>query len=180
MLSVAVTTPPRTAAWRTRRDRRSSRLRLSKYFLLEAEFLAMPTKMAASDGQVFAYTGRGHLAFRFPFGPGRRFEPFVLPGGGAIAARPDPGLPLKTETLGPSTPASACASTCTAGWAARRWSHGVGAEVRTPTFTQDYEVLAAPMSALASRPISLSRQSRPTSTTMACPMPKIAARRKPA
>ncbi|HNN91732.1 MAG TPA: OmpA family protein [Pseudomonadota bacterium] len=117
---------------------------LSKYFLLEAEFLAMPTKMAAIDGQVFAYTGRGHLAFRFPFGPGRRFEPFVLLGGGAIAARPDPGLQLKTETLGAFHTGLGLRVNV------HRW---VGLrvdgrmvlvpEVRTPTFTQDYEVLGS-------------------------------------
>ncbi len=117
---------------------------LSKYFLLEAEFLAMPTKMAASEGQVFAYTGRGHLAFRFPFGATRRFEPFVLLGGGAIAARPDPGLPLKTETLG------AFHTGLGLRVHVHRW---VGVrldgrmvlvpEVRTPTFTQDYEVLGS-------------------------------------
>lgn len=117
---------------------------LSKYFLLEAEFLAMPTKMAASEGQVFAYTGRGHLAFRFPFGPGRRFEPFVLLGGGAIAARPDPGLPLKTETLGAFHTGLGLRVNV------HRW---VGVrldgrmvlvpEIRTPTFTQDYEVLGS-------------------------------------
>ena len=117
---------------------------LSKYFLLEAEFLAMPTKMAASEGQVFAYSGRGHLAFRFPFGPGRRFEPFVLLGGGAIAARPDPGLPLKTETLGAFHTGLGLRVNV------HRWI-GVRLdgrmvlvpEVRTPTFTQDYEVLGS-------------------------------------
>lgn len=117
---------------------------LSKYFLLEAEFLAMPTKMAASEGQVFAYTGRGHLAFRFPFGPGRRFEPFVLLGGGAIAARPDPGLPLKTETLGAFHTGLGMRVNVHR-WVGLRLDGRMVLlpEVRTPTFTQDYEVLAS-------------------------------------
>lgn len=118
---------------------------ISRYFLLEGEFLAMPTKLASqSNGQVLAYTGRGHLMFRWPFGPNRMIQPFVLLGGGALGVRPDPGLPLATETAG----------TFHAGIGLKVNVHKyVGVrldgrmvlvpEVRTPTFTQDYEVLAS-------------------------------------
>ncbi len=118
---------------------------LSQYFLLEGEFLAMPTHLASGvNGQVLAYTGRGHLMFRWPFGPSKRIQPFVLLGGGALAVRPDPGLPLSTETLG----------TFHAGVGLRVNVHKyvgvrldgrmvVVPEAQSPTFTQDYEVLAS-------------------------------------
>lgn len=73
---------------------------ISRFFLLEGEFVAMPTKLESRIGQVLAYSGRAHLAFRYPLGSQGRWQPFILAGGGAIGVRPDPGLPLQSEVLG--------------------------------------------------------------------------------
>ncbi|MBP6742614.1 MAG: OmpA family protein, partial [Deltaproteobacteria bacterium] len=117
---------------------------LSPYFLLEGEFVAMPTQLVERTSQVLAYSGRGHLLFRWPVGHEGRWQPFVLAGGGVIGVRPSPGLPLRTENLGAFH----------TGLGLRvNINNYVGVrldgrmqlvpEVRTPTFTQDWEVLAS-------------------------------------
>ena len=117
---------------------------LSRHFMLEGEFVAMPTQLSERPAQVLVYSGRAHLMFRWPFGKDERFQPFILAGGGAIGVRPDPGLPLRSEVLG------AFHTGLGMRFHLNRW---VGLrvdgrlvllpEVRTPSFTQDYEALAS-------------------------------------
>jgi outer membrane protein OmpA-like peptidoglycan-associated protein len=117
---------------------------LSRHFLLEAEFLAMPTQLVEKSAQVLVYTGRGHVLFRWPFGKGDRFQPFILAGGGAIGVRPDPGLALRSEVLG-SFHAGAGMRFDLNRWVGLRFDGRVVLlpEAKTPTFTQDYEVLGS-------------------------------------
>ena len=117
---------------------------LSRHFMLEGEFVAMPTQLTEKPAQVLVYTGRAHLLFRWPFGKNDRFQPFILAGGGAVGVRPDPGLPLHSEVLG------AFHTGLGMRFDLNRW---VGLrldgrmvllpEVRTPSFTADYEALAS-------------------------------------
>jgi OOP family OmpA-OmpF porin len=117
---------------------------LSRHFLLEGEFVAMPTQLAEKPAQVLVYTGRGHLMFRWPFGGNDRFQPFILAGGGAIGVRPDPGLPLRSEVLG-AFHAGAGMRFDLNRWVGLRVDGRIVLvpEIRTPSFTPDYEALAS-------------------------------------
>ena len=117
---------------------------LSRHFLLEGEFVAMPTQLVDKPAQVLVYTGRAHLLFRWPFGKNDRFQPFILAGGGAIGVRPDPGLPLHSEVLG-SFHAGAGMRFDLNRWVGLRVDGRIVLlpETKTPSFTQDYEVLGS-------------------------------------
>ena len=115
---------------------------LSKYFMLEAEFLAMPTKLAERTSQALVYTGRGHLMFRWPFGSEGRWQPFVLAGGGVLGVRPDPGLPLRTENLAAFHTGLGLRVNINKYVGVRAEGRLLLVpEIRTATFTEDYEVL---------------------------------------
>ncbi len=116
---------------------------LTRYFMLEAEFLAIPTKLVEQNGQVLVYTGRGHLLFRWPLGKEDRWQPFILAGGGVLGVRPDSGLPLKTETAGAFHTGLGLRVNINKYVGVRAEGRMVLVpEIRTATFTQDFEVLA--------------------------------------
>ena len=117
---------------------------LGRYFLLEAEFLAIPTQLQQKPAQVLAYEGRGHVLFRWPFGVGDRFQPFILAGGGFVGVRPDPGLPLHSDIQG-AFHAGAGMRFDLNRWVGLRLDGRTVLlpETKTPSFTQDFEVLGS-------------------------------------
>ena len=138
---------------------------LSKYFMLEAEFLASPTKLAERSSQVLVYTGRGHLLFRWPLGTEGRWQPFILAGGGVLGIRPDPGLPLRTENVGAFHTGLGMRVNINKYVGVRIDGRmALVPEIRTATFTQDFEALAGVYGRLGFEPEKPPEPPKPVDT----------------
>lgn len=138
---------------------------LSKYFMLEAEFLASPTKLLERPSQVLVYTGRGHLLFRWPLGSEGRWQPFLLAGGGVLGIRPDPGLPLRTENVGAFHTGLGLRVNINKYVGVRVDGRmALVPEIRTATFTQDFEALAGVYGRLGFEPEKPPEPPKPVDT----------------
>jgi hypothetical protein len=155
---------------------------LSRHFMLEGEFVAMPTQLSEKPAQVLVYSGVRTLCFVGHLAKMSAFSRSSSPVAVRLACDPTPACRCAAKSSGRSIPASACAFTSTAGWDCA--STGAwcccprSARRASPKTTRPWP---ASMDASATAPTSPpSHRSRSTSTRTAFPTRKTAAQAKKA